>query len=1419
MSGGGLKRSALFCVRSAGLIALCLAAPFLAAADSWQWLSPSPTGNHINSFVHGGGRFVGVGNAGEVVTSADGVTWTTRESGIQDRLVRVLYDRARFWAIGGTNLLSSSDGILWTKQNAPARLIDLAVGNNLFVAIAAPADTGQPYRLLASSDGITWTPSDSPGQPVRILFANGVFVAVDTNGRALSSTDGLMWTVTQIPDITTAPFFAAGNGSFLVSYDRKTYLSTNGTAWREVTSHPLDQNGSQQTLTVPHLEGGVAGGSNMGFAGGYFYIKQSRYAQDSYRYHRSQNGEAWESATLFQNADLATLASGDGVLVGTELETLYAGPNRTGYAIHSSNDGLTWTNRSDYAINSDSSLVHGLGRFFAGGKVSSDALTWVSTPFEPTHAAGDLVFRITSQFAGGKISTAIDPHAVTSVVVSADGLTGLPVDVKMATPRSVAFGSGRYVVVGDSGNVASSTDGLTWTAGTSGTSSDLRAVLFASNRFVAIGSKGTLITSPDGLAWTVENTSTTIDFLSIAAGPARIVVGTTGLSTAVPALTLPGGLTVQIATARRSDELIWFDGEFTSVEHYSPDYFTDSTSFAKSTDGITWNDFQLRFSGAVGGRAMVATGNGIALLALPAGRDWTLEKLFTAVFQKRISASNAPLIVHSPAAMTFARGETATLSVGVAGSGPLFYQWNRNGTPIPGATSQVFSLPLVQDSDAGDYSVTVTNSFGSATSASARLTIEPPVSLTITKQPVGGTLYAFQPLALTVEVAGSGPLTYQWRRNGAPVATSATLEIYAASYSMDNYAGTYDVVITAPFSTVTSQAVVVSRSGPTVVISKSGNSVPGGTVTVTATVTGKSPFTYAWSRTGGQQLAGADGATLVLSNLTSADSSPYSVTVTDADGMSTQAFFIVSVLDAGPAPTVPPAFVAQTTSRSVSTGAATTFSVSAGDTSASSYQWQVSTDGGSTWTNLTDAGPYSGTTTHTLAIAGATTAMNGYQYRSVAGNVAGSTTSNAATLSINNDPVLVRPVGIARDNSGNLFVADASANVIRRVTPAGATSIFAGTAGNAGSLDGTGSAARFNQPGGLAFDAAGNLYIADTGNATIRKINAAGAVSTLAGDPAARGNVDATGSAARFNHPVGLAVDAAGNLYVADTFTHTVRKITSGGIVTTFAGTDAISGSSDGAGVAARFSGPSGVAVDANGTVYVADTGNATIRKITASGAVTTLAGLPGVGGSNDGTGSGALFSQPTNLAVDAAGTVYVADTGNALIRRITSSGVVTLLAGVPGIAGLSDGVGLDALLDQPHGLVLDGSGSLFVADSGNAALRKIAVNGTVTTLALVAAEPPAPVNNPPTTPSGSSGNGGTSSAATQSGGSGGGAINPWLAGSLALLFALRRRRRARPHHDGEPLLAAHSQSHHVAVARPGHARAIPAGAKTGSGT
>src|SRR5437899_3036083 len=187
------------------------------------------------------------------------------------------------------------------------------------------------------------------------------------------------------------------------------------------------------------------------------------------------------------------------------------------------------------------------------------------------------------------------------------------------------------------------------------------------------------------------------------------------------------------------------------------------------------------------------------------------------------------------------------------------------------------------------------------------------------------------------------------------------------------------------------------------------------------------------------------------------------------------------------------------------------------------------------------------------------------------------------------------------------------------------------------------------------------------------------AFTNLAGVPGGPGSVDGTAGAARFNYPSGLAVDSAGNVYVADTLNHTIRKITPAGAVTTLAGSAGQSGSADGTGSAARFDYPEGAAVDGAGNVYVADWGNYTIRKITLAGAVTTLAGSAGQSGSADGTGSEARFDYPTGVAVDSAGSVYVADWWNSTIRKITLAGAVTTLAGSAGFFGSADGIGTAA--------------------------------------------------------------------------------------------------------------------------------------------
>ncbi|HEV2327497.1 MAG TPA: protein kinase [Verrucomicrobiae bacterium] len=281
---------------------------------------------------------------------------------------------------------------------------------------------------------------------------------------------------------------------------------------------------------------------------------------------------------------------------------------------------------------------------------------------------------------------------------------------------------------------------------------------------------------------------------------------------------------------------------------------------------------------------------------------------------------------------------------------------------------------------------------------------------------------------------------------------------------------------------------------------------------------------------------------------------------------------------------------------------------------------------------------------------------------------------------------------------------------------------FAGQLGVKGFADGPALQAQFHIPNNVAADAAGNVYVADTANDCVRKITPAGVVSTLAGLNHSRGNADGSGTnTARFWSPFGIAVDSSGNVFVADTGNNTIRKITPDGVVTTIAGLAGQAGSDDGVGSAARFRNPWDVAVDNAGEVYVADMSNDTIRKITPDGRVHTFAGQAGITGNTDGWGNSARFNNPFGVAVDNAGNVYVSDTANNVIRKITDARVVTTLAGAPGNAGDIDGNAPDARFWSPQGLSVDNAGNIYVADTGNNAIRKITPMGVVTTLPLSA--------------------------------------------------------------------------------------------------
>ncbi len=313
------------------------------------------------------------------------------------------------------------------------------------------------------------------------------------------------------------------------------------------------------------------------------------------------------------------------------------------------------------------------------------------------------------------------------------------------------------------------------------------------------------------------------------------------------------------------------------------------------------------------------------------------------------------------------------------------------------------------------------------------------------------------------------------------------------------------------------------------------------------------------------------------------------------------------------------------------------------------------------------------------------------------------------------------PIGLAIDSAGRLYVGDSSNHRIRRVDQTAATiTTFAGGFGVLGD-SGPATAALLFGPAGMAFDAAGNLYIADGSNHRIRKVTVAGVIATVAGT----GSVGFSGDggdakAAQLNNPQGVAVDAAGNLLIADTNNNRVRRVNQSGVIQTVAGNGMDSFSGDGgAATSATLSIPNAITVDAQGSLYIADSGNDRIRRVNVSGQISTYAGSNATALGDDGPAVSASLSLPLGVALDAAGNLFIADTLNQRIRRVTPAGVISTVAGNGEIGFAGDGgAATQASLSLPFGVATDAAGNLYIADGANGRVRQVSAVGTIRTIA-----------------------------------------------------------------------------------------------------
>ena len=768
-------------------------------------------------------------------------------------------------------------------------------------------------------------------------------------------------------------------------------------------------------------------------------------------------------------------------------------------------------------------------------------------------------------------------------------------------------------------------------------------------------------------------------------------------------------------------------------------------------------------SGTGGTRIATVTDTGPGVVKLRATQSGTggfnanwLEQSYNVLGLPSItSASTASATAGTP--FTFNLTATGAPIISYAATG-----FPTNGLTFAPLTGVISGTPV----SAGTINVTgitATNATGTSTPATtltitvAAAGVAPVINSALTASGTVGAAFGYTITASNSPTSFSAaPLPAGVTRSGAILSGTPTT------------AGTTSVTLGATNATGTGNATltITIAAAPAAPISTPGiNNSP-----LTAAGTVGSPFSFTITASGSPTNYAASPlpAGLTINTSTGAitgtpstvGTTSVSLGATNSAGTGTATLMITVV-----AARVPPVVTLQPVNQTAAAGQSASFTVGGAGSSnpVETILWQRLPVGATVWMNMYDGGSYHGVTTATFTVNSVSPAMSGDQFRAVLVNATDFTTSSVVTLTVTGgaDNLFQYPASIARDASGNLYVADTFTNTIRKITPAGVVSTLAGTAGQAGSQDGTGAAARFNHPDGVAVDAAGNVYVVDSGNYTIRKISPAGVVTTLAGTAGIRGSSDAVDGAAMFAAPMGIALDASGNVYVADTDNSTIRKITASGTVTTLAGAVALSGSVDGTGSSAKFNQPRGVAVDAAGNVYVADTNNATIRKITPDGVVTTVAGQPGTSGSADGLGSSARFYQPYGVAVDAAGNIYVADTYNHTIRAITPGGAVITLAGRPGIAGLNDGT-VEAIFNLPHGLVVN-AGTIYVADTGNSTIRVVSPTDVVSTLAMSPGSTPA-ADVPPVTPA---------QPAPHSSG-GGGAIDPWFLALIALIVAIR---------------------------------------------
>lgn len=699
------------------------------------------------------------------------------------------------------------------------------------------------------------------------------------------------------------------------------------------------------------------------------------------------------------------------------------------------------------------------------------------------------------------------------------------------------------------------------------------------------------------------------------------------------------------------------------------------------------------------------------------------------------SQAVVPAISAQPLNVTATAGASVTFSVTANGDAPLSYQWQRNGADLAGATGAQYVLKAAQIADSGSkWSVVVRNNAGSVTSAQATLTV------------TGTTLLAGSLLAnsfnggqlVGIAQDGSGNTyvldralsTALYKVNAQGVVTLLPLSprdsdaaLYQPTTMTRDSAGNFYVADT------TCRVRKISPTGEISVLAGNPTQCGHDDGKGSAATLG---FTSAIAVDSANNVFIADQQAIIRKItpdgvVTTVAGSPSKYGTIDGignaarfGGMSSMAIDgagNVYVTDSGVTGTAPsvrkvtPGGVVTTLAGGVGYGAedgqhaAASFSDLKGLTVDAAGNLYVGDQGNHSIRKVTPDGVVT-------TFAGRSTTQFPPDTNPTDGPVATATFRQLVAMTM--------------DSAGNIFLAESYAglqyNALRKISANGIVSTIAGSHAGRGAADGAGSAASFFRPRGLAVDASGKVWVADTDNQLIRQISASGTVTTLAGatgyalltDPG-----DGKGTLARFFQPTAIVVDSHGTAFVADAVHNTIRKVLDDGTVTTLAGKAGGYGAVDGTGSSAIFAGLSSLTIDRTGIMYATDM--SAIRRIDpTTGAVTTLAGQlgPFTQGSTDGTGTAVRFGYLAAIAADSAGNLYVVDSLNNNVRKMTPNGAVTTLAGTAGVTGSADGQGAAASFNRPQGIAVDGAGNVYVADTGNNLIRRISPAGVVTTIA-----------------------------------------------------------------------------------------------------